>query len=190
MIAIRSALAAATLAVAICASAAAEVPTIASLLKPLKLTGYREGTVPPPFSGQTLDARTLSMEAVRGKVVLMNFWASWCAECRPEMPVLERLHREFAPKGLVVIGINAREDAATVQRYANGMGLTFPIALDPAGTIYQSYGVIGIPTTFLVARDGRAVALGVGPRDWGGLQARALFEALLAEPSVREGRPL
>jgi len=185
---IRTALAAGTLAVALCASAAAEVPTIASLLKPLKLNGYREGTMPPPFTGETLDARALSMEALRGKVVLVNFWASWCAECRPEMPVLERLHREFAPKGLVVVGINAREDAGAVRQYANQMNLTFPIALDPAGTINQLYGVIGIPTTFLVARDGRAVAFAIGPRDWGSVQARTLLEALLAEPAVREGR--
>lgn len=187
---IRTALAAATLVVAMCASVAAEAPTIESLLKPLKLNGYRDGTVPPPFSGQTLDAQTLSMASLRGKVVLVNFWASWCAECRPEMPVLDRLYRELAPKGLVVVGVNAREDNAAVRRYANEMGLTFPIALDPAGTINQSYGVIGIPTTFLVARDGRAVGFGVGPRDWGGAAARALLEALLAEPSARQRRPL
>lgn len=185
---IRTVLAAGTLAVALCGHAAAEVPAIASLLKPLKLNGYREGAVPPPIGGETLDARTLSMEALRGKVVLMNFWASWCAECRPEMPVLERLHRELSPKGLVVLGINAREDRATVRRYADEMNLTFPLALDEAGRINQLYGVIGIPTTFLVARDGRAVAFGVGPRDWGGAEARALLDALISEPTTREGR--
>lgn len=186
---IRTVLAAGTLAVALCGHATAEAPTIASLLKPLKLNAYRTGTVPPDFTGQTVDARPVSISSLRGKVVLVNFWASWCAECRPEMPVLDRLHRELASKGLVVLGINAREDASAVRRYADEMALKFPLVLDATGTINKSYGVIGIPTTFLVARDGRAVAFGIGPRDWGGADARALLKALLAEP-VREGRPL
>jgi peroxiredoxin len=101
------------------------------------------------------------------------------------MPVLERLHREFASQGLAVIGINAREDREAVGRYATELGLTFPLVLDPGGRNSDLYGVVGIPTTFLVARDGRAVAFGVGSRDWSGPAARALIEALLAEPAPR-----
>src|SRR5262245_59264605 len=71
--------------------AGAESP-LAPLLKPLDLVAYRPDTPPPPFSGHTLDARPLSLAALRGKVLLLNFWASWCLECRPEMPVLDRLH--------------------------------------------------------------------------------------------------
>lgn len=189
MTAIRDMLAVGALAATLCGTAGAETPTIAALLKSLKLTAYRTGTVPPEFSGQTLDARLVSMSGLQGKVVIVNFWASWCAECRPEMPVFDRLYREFGPRGLVVVGINAREDAGAVRRYASELGLTFPIAIDPAGTINQSYGVVGIPTTFVVARDGRAVAFGIGPRDWSGAQARALLEALLAEPPARRVNP-
>ena len=156
-----------------------------ALLKPLGLVGHPPHTTPPHFGGGTIDGAQLSMTDLRRKVVLVNFWASWCLECRPEMPVLERLHREFAPRGLAIVGINAREKRATVRQYANDLGLTFPLVLDPAGTINASYGVIGLPTTFLVARDGRAVAFAVGPRDWGGSAARALIEALLAEPVSR-----
>jgi thiol-disulfide isomerase/thioredoxin len=122
------------------------------------------------------------MADFRGKVVLVNFWASWCAECRPEMPVLERLHRELGRRGLAVVGINAREDAAKVRWYATQLGLTFPLVLDVEGRINTQYGVIGLPTTFLIGRDGRAVAFAVGAREWGGAPARALIEALLAEP--------
>ena len=159
----------------------------ASLLKPLGLVGYSSPTTPPHFSGGTIDARQLSMTDLRGKVVLVNFWASWCVECRPEMPVLERLHREFGPRGLAIVGINAREQAAPVRQYAKALGLTFPLVLDPAGTINASYGVIGLPTTFLAARDGRAVAFAVGPREWGGAAARTLIEALLVEPASYPG---
>ncbi len=175
------------LAVAVWGSAGADPPALTALLKPLDLVGYRPGTVPPAFSGRTLDARPVSIADLRGKVILANFWASWCLECRPEMPMLERLHRELAPRGLAVIGINAREAGETVRRYAHEVDLTFPLVLDPRGEISGLYGVVGLPATFIVARDGRAVAFGVGARDWGSAPARALVEALLAEPAPRPG---
>lgn len=156
---------------------------VASLLKPLDLVGYASRATPPPLSGHTVDARPLSLTELRGKVVLLNFWASWCLECRPEMPVLERLHRELAARGLAVIGVNAREERGAVRRYATELGLTFPLVLDPAGKINATYGVIGLPTTFVVGRDGRAIAFAVGPREWASAPARALIEALLAEPA-------
>jgi thiol-disulfide isomerase/thioredoxin len=169
--------------VAACGPASADPHTVASLLKPLKLVEYRSDTVSPHFSGNTLDGGQLSMTDLRGKVVVVNFWASWCAECRPEMPVLERLHREFAAQGLTVVGVNAREGKEAVGRYAHVLGLTFPLVLDPNGVIGAGFGVIGLPTTFVVARNGRAVALAVGHREWGSAGARALIHALLAEPA-------
>ena len=111
---------------AVCGPASADEQAVTALLKPLHLVGYRAGTKPPHFGGLTPDARPLSMTDLRGKVVVVNFWASWCHECRPEMPALERLHREFASRGLAIIGINAREEAATIRRYAKELGLTFP----------------------------------------------------------------
>jgi cytochrome c biogenesis protein CcmG, thiol:disulfide interchange protein DsbE len=173
-------LAAGALALAFSGPTSADPAAVASLLKPLDLRGYPSGTTPPRFGGRTLDGG-LSMADVSGKVVLVNFWASWCAECRPEMPVLERLHREFGRRGLAVVGINAREDAARIRRYAKELGLTFPLLLDPDGTTNAQYGVVGLPTTFVVGRDGRAVAFAVGAREWGGAPARALIQALLAE---------
>jgi thiol-disulfide isomerase/thioredoxin len=163
----------------------AEAQPVTLLLKPLDLVGYPSRAVPPHFSGDTIDTRQVSMTDLRGKVVLVNFWASWCAECRPEMPVLERLHRELAPQGLAVIGINVREEKDVVRRYARELGLTFPLVLDAGGTINVLYGVVGLPTTFIVGRDGRAVALAVGPREWASLPGRALLHALLAEPAPR-----
>jgi thiol-disulfide isomerase/thioredoxin len=162
---------------------------VASLLKPLDLRGYPTGTTPPPLVGRTLEARPVSMADLRGKVRVVNFWASWCLECRPEMPVLERLHRELAPRGLAVVGVNAREAPEAVRRYAKDLELTFPIVLDQDGQINAAYGVVGLPTTFLVGRDGRAVALAIGPREWGSAPARAIIEALLGEPATRpDGR--
>jgi thiol-disulfide isomerase/thioredoxin len=171
---------------AVAAGAAnANEPAVTSLLTPLNLVGYRPGTRPPPFRGYTLDAQPLSTSELRGKVLVVNFWASWCQECRPEMPLLEQLHREFASRGLMIIGINSREHKDTVGRYARDLGLTFPLVLDQDGTINHAYGVIGLPTTFISGRDGRAVAFAVGPREWTGAPARVLIERLLAEPAPR-----
>jgi peroxiredoxin len=163
----------------------AESPAVAPLLKQLDLVAYRSGTMPPAFSARTVDAQDLSLVELHGRVVLLNFWASWCAECRPEMPVLERLHRHFGSRGLAVVGINARETPATARRYAKDLELSFPLVLDQAGTINGLYGVVGLPSTFLIGRDGRAVAFAVGPRDWEGAPARAIIEAMLAEPAAR-----
>ncbi len=162
--------------------ARADEPALTSLLKTLDLRGYTSRTVPPQFSGSTLDARQLSMTEHRGMVIVLNFWATWCLECRPEMAVLERLQREFSSRGLAIIGINARENKEAVRLYAKELGLTFPLVLDRDGKINALYGVIGLPTTFVVGRDGRAIAFAIGPRRWESAPARALIAALLAEP--------
>ncbi|MBI2160479.1 MAG: TlpA family protein disulfide reductase [Candidatus Rokubacteria bacterium] len=167
---------------ALAGAASADPPALAPLLKTLDLRGYPSRTAPPQFSGRTLGARQLSMTEHRGRVILLNFWASWCLECRSEMPGLERLHREFSSRGLVIIGVNARESKKAVGRYATELGLTYQLVFDPDGKINALYGVIGFPTTFVVGRDGRAVAFAIGPRQWESAPARALIEALLAEP--------
>jgi thiol-disulfide isomerase/thioredoxin len=149
---------------------------LTELLQVLNLSTYPPGLWPLPFTGQTV-----ALADSQGQVVLVNFWASWCAECRPEMPLFERLHQDFAAQGLTVLGINFHEGAQRMQQYARNLGLTFPLVLDPQGDISRAYGVIGLPTTFLVGRDGRSVALAIGARAWGSAEARALIQALLAE---------
>ena len=160
---------------------------LADLLGKLGLSAYSRGTKPPEFIGRTTDSRTSSLASLQGKVVVLNFWATWCLECRPEMTLFERLHRDFAAQGLSVIGINAREGTAAIRQYSKELGLTFPLVLDSSGEINAAYGVIGLPTTFLIGRDGRAVALAVGPREWSAKPARALIQTLLAEPQALKG---
>src|SRR5262249_11460990 len=88
----------------------------------------------------------------------------------------------FSSRGLVVIGVNVRETKEAARRYAKELGLTFPLVLDRDGKINALYGVVGLPTTFVIGRDGRAVGFAVGPREWESASARALITALLAEP--------
>ena len=160
-------------------------PTLTELLQALNLSAYPAGLWPPPFTGQTTTGQAVSLADLQGRVVLVNFWASWCAECRPEMPLFERLHQDFAAQGLTVLGINFREGTQRIEQYARELSLTFPLVLDPQGEIARAYGVIGLPTTFLVGRDGRPVALAIGGRAWGSVEARALIQALLAEAVVK-----
>lgn len=160
---------------------AAEQPAVTELLKTLNLSGYPFSMRPPGFSGLTTDGKTASLTGLHGRVVLLNFWATWCQECRPEMTLFEQLHREFAAQGLSVVGINAREGTGAIRDYAKELGLTFPLVLDPRGEINTAYGVIGLPTTFFIGSNGQAVALAVGPREWASAPARALIQALLAE---------
>ncbi|HEU4340610.1 MAG TPA: TlpA disulfide reductase family protein [Candidatus Binatia bacterium] len=167
------------------AAIAAEQRAVADLVKSLNMSGYSSPMRAPDWSGRTADGKTLSLSALRGRVILINFWATWCQECRPEMPLFQRMHGEFATQGLSVIGINAREGTVAVRGYAKELGLTFPLVLDPEGKIGTTYGVIGLPTTFLIGRDGRAVALGVGPREWASAEARVLMEILLNEQLTR-----
>ena len=94
-----------------------------------------------------------------------------------------RLQREFSSRGLVVIGVNTRETKEAARRYAKELGLTFALLLDRDGKINALYGVVGLPTTFLIGRDGRAIGFAVGPREWDSRSGRALITALLAEPA-------
>ena len=166
---------------------AAERPALPELLKALNVSGYPSVMHPPEFSGFTAKGQKVTLAELNRKVVLLNFWATWCLECRPEMIAFEQLHREFSVQGLAVIGINAREGTAAIREYVKELGLTFPLISDPTGEINSAYGVIGLPTTFLIGRSGRAVALAVGPREWNAEPARALIQALLAEPAALKG---
>lgn len=168
---------------------AAGQSAVNDLLSTLDLTDYPPGMWPPPFKGQTIAGEVVSLADLEGRVVLVNFWASWCVECRPEMPMFEQLHQAFAKQGLTVLGINYRETTTRIEWFAQKLGLTFPLVLDPQGEITKAYGVFGLPSTFLVGRDGRPVALAVGPRDWNGAAARAIIQALLAETvAQKEGQ--
>src|SRR5437773_1700323 len=158
---------------------------MAELLRKFDLSTYPRATKPPEFNARTTDGRTVSLASLQGKVVVLNFWATWCAECLEEMPAFEQLHRKFAGQGLTVLGINAREGIPAILKYGKELGLTFPLILDSKGEINSAYGVVGLPTTFLIGRDGQAVARGVGPREWGTAPARTIVQTHLAQPEAR-----
>jgi peroxiredoxin len=157
---------------------------LSSLLLALDLGGYARDERPPDFVGLTAHGHTLTLAELHGKVVLLTFWATWCLPCGPELKVLESLHRELGVQHLAIVGVNASESMPEVREYSRARGLTFAILVDPRGDIQRAYGVLGLPTTFVIARDGRAVARAIGARDWAGARSRELLRELLLEPAL------
>jgi len=137
--------------------------------------GQLEGQPAPAFTLTNLEGEEVSLESLRGKVVLLNFWATWCEPCRAEMPFLELLYAQFRRQGLEVVGVS-EETAETVAGYWKTNGIPFVALLDPGGKVKEAYGVQGLPSTFLIARDGRISFVFTGP-----LSGRMIKEALQAQ---------
>jgi cytochrome c biogenesis protein CcmG/thiol:disulfide interchange protein DsbE len=105
---------------------------------------------------------TLSLASLRGKVVAINFWASWCGPCRDEAPLLEGTWRENRAKGFVMLGVDANDSSGEARKFMRKYGLTYPIVHDAHGSTLGRWGVPGLPTTFVVDRKGRVVAKFLG----------------------------
>jgi len=123
-------------------------------------------TVPAPgFSFERLDRDgRLSLESLRGKVVVINFWASWCGPCKEEAPALEAAWRRHRNRGVVVVGVDVEDVASDARRFARENGLTYPLVHDGAGKTIERYGLTGLPETFFVRRDGKIVPKQVAGR--------------------------
>jgi peroxiredoxin len=157
---------------------------LSSLLSALDLGGYARNERPPDFVGLTTHGPALTLADLHGKVVVLTFWATWCPPCGPELKVLESLHLELGAERLAIVAVNVSESMSVVREYARAGELTFAVLVDPRGEIRRAYGVVGLPTTFVIARDGRAVARAIGVRDWAGAHARELLLQLLHEPAL------
>lgn len=121
------------------------------------------GSEAPGFTLERLDEEgELSLASLRGKAVVLNFWASWCVPCREEAPVLEGLWREHREQGLVVVGLDAKDFRRDALEFVERFGLTFPIVYDGPGDTVTPYGVTGFPETFVIDREGRIVDVLVG----------------------------
>ncbi len=126
------------------------------------VVGTVEGMFPPQFTLPDLDGGEVSLADFEGKVIVLDLWATWCGPCRLEIPFLNSLYEEFREQGLVVVGVGLDEGGAAVLRpFAEENGITYPILVGDR-SVQTSYGVTGIPTTFMIGRDGRIARKHVG----------------------------
>jgi len=150
--------------------------------------GYQFTALEPPiaapdFTLDDMDAKPHALHDYRGKVVLINFWATWCPPCRKEMPALEALYQKLGSESFAVLAVNQWEDADHVFAYTGDLNVfpTFPILFDPESTISAQYGVKGLPTSFLIDKKGQLVYRAVGGRDFDHPQVEQLILDLQAE---------
>src|SRR5579885_3622036 len=121
-----------------------------------------KGDVAPDFALQSLDGKTVHLSDYRGKAVLLNFWATWCAPCKIEMPWFVELQKQYGPQGLQIIGVALDSDPPDVKKFITDIGVNYVVLIgnDKVGNLYG--GVQGLPTTFYIGRDGKVVSRAFG----------------------------
>jgi len=140
--------------------------------------------IDPPFEAKDFALRNLTgsilnLKDFQGKVVFLNFWASWCGPCRAEMPAMELLWQTFQDDNFVILAVNLREGKDKISSFVQTNGYTFPVLLDSQGKTASTYGVRAIPTTFLIDAQGKVVGKVLGTREWTGEDALNLIKHLL-----------
>jgi thiol-disulfide isomerase/thioredoxin len=139
----------------------------------------------PDFAFAAGDGGTTSLDNFRGKIVLLNIWATWCVPCREEMPALDRLQTELGGKDLEVVAVNIDKGGPDkAQKFLEETGAThLGLYTDPSGKLFASLKAVGMPTTLLIDREGKEIGRLVGPADWGSAEAKRLIEAATAAPA-------
>jgi peroxiredoxin len=137
--------------------------------------GLEPGQLAPNFTLQFADGSKTQLSDWLGQPVVLNFWATWCAPCREEMPEFVAAYDRYQADGLVIVGVNAQESASQAAEFMGEFAMTFPVALDARGDVQQLYNVRGLPTTVFIDDKGRIV------ERWAGLLRASALEELLAE---------
>lgn len=132
----------------------------------------------PPFTVKTLEGADTSLASVAGKVVLLNFWATWCPPCRTEMPSIQVLDDKLKGSAFAVFAISVAEKPVTVTEFLKANPYSYPMYLDESGAASAPFAGQGIPTTFILDKQGRAIAGMVGARSYDGPEVVALFKEL------------
>ncbi len=141
----------------------------------------------PPFTLTLFDGSVLRLEDLRGQVVFLNFWASWCPPCRAEARTLEAAWRKYRDQGVVFVGVNIQDKEERARAFVEEFGITYPNGPDRGSRIAIEYGVWGLPETFFIDRDGRITYKHVGALGWETITTK-LEEAMRGVASASEGR--
>ena len=121
---------------------------------PAPAEGSEVGKLAPDFQLENLEGQSVSLSDLRGKPVMLNFWATWCPPCRAEMPYIQQIYEEWSGKGLEVLAIDIGESPSEVKKFLQNQGLSLPVLLDTKKNVAQKYNITGIPTTFFIDSDG------------------------------------
>ena len=149
--------------------------------KELELARPGRSQAAEPFEVSTPEGGKLSLADYRGRVVLLNFWATWCEPCKEEMPAMERLYQKHRGQGLIVLAVSNDSEGSTqrVARFVKESGFTFPVGLDPRLKVANLYRVRVLPSSLVIDRKGTLSYIALGPRAWDKPAAHQLFESLL-----------
>ena len=128
------------------------------------------GKAAQDFEIELIDGQLMNLSSYRGKVVVLNFWGTWCPPCRAEMPALQRIWEEYKEKGVIFLGIAIYDEGEEVKEFAETYGITYPLGIDLLGQLTVAYRVTSFPTTFLIDRDGNEVRRIVNPVNEGFLK--------------------
>jgi cytochrome c biogenesis protein CcmG/thiol:disulfide interchange protein DsbE len=142
--------------------------------------GPRVGYRAPNFRLTNLEGKEVSLASEKGKVVFLNFWATWCVPCKVEMPSMEKLYNDYKDKGLEILAIsNDLQGEKVVKPFIEKMGVSYPVLTDPDFHVNEKYLIRTVPTSIIVDRDGVITHILVGARDWDAKEARDLMSKLL-----------
>jgi thiol-disulfide isomerase/thioredoxin len=158
----------------------AEIPQdVVKAFKNAGLPILEQGIAPDDFSLPLLNGRIQRLGALKGKVVFLNFWATWCPPCRSEMPSMNTLYQRFKGQGLEILAVDCAEDKQDVDYFMTRNKLDFSALLDVSGDVSDIYGIEAIPTTYIIDKEGMIISRVVGSRNWNDPKVFAAFEALL-----------
>ena len=118
----------------------------------------------PDFTLKSNSGKNIKLSELRGQVVMINFWASWCGPCRQEMPLLDQLYKRYQPMGFTLLGVNVEEDSSAADKILKEIPVSFPVLYDNKSKVSESYQVQAMPSTFLIDRDGKLRYLHKGYR--------------------------
>jgi peroxiredoxin len=163
------------------AEGSVSIATPAANTSAAKRGSVAAGKVATDFKLRDLGGHEVSLSSMRGKVVFLNLWATWCEPCRREMPSIEKLYEKFGKdKSFVILAVSEDTDGSkAVAPYVKQSGYKFEILLDPRNDVGEAYNVSGIPETFVIDRDGRIVAHHLGPYDWANPDIRDALQELI-----------
>ena len=135
----------------------------------------------PPVEISLLDIheKQVTLADFKGKIVFLNFWTTWCFECRIEMPLMEKLHKRLKNRDFAMVAVNLREPATRVKNFFNKHKLTFTALLDSKGKIGSQFGIRAVPTTFILDKEGGIIGKIFGSREWDSQKSFDLFEHLI-----------